>query len=153
MSKPLAGAGESNRAVDGAGNPEVEAGAADGRPAAGGAGTGGFGGDLDLDALAEERDFLLSSLRDLDAEHDAGDIDDVDYETLRDDYTVRTAQVLRAIGRAEQPVNRAGGRRAGGGTDRRPAQGTVAKRLRARARDFWPRSWIHGWGGRRRPWR
>ena len=40
-------------------------------------------GDADLAALEDERDFLLSSLRDLDAEHDAGDIDDVDYETLR----------------------------------------------------------------------
>ena len=141
MSKPLAGAGGSNRIVGGDGNHEVEAGAADDGPVAGDgspgveagavAGTGGFGSDLDLAALAEERDFLLSSLRDLDAEHDAGDIDDVDYETLRDDYTVRTAQVLRAIGRAEQPVNRAGGRRAAAGTERRPAQGTVAKRVGA----------------------
>jgi hypothetical protein len=68
-------------------------------------------GDADLASLEDERDFLLSSLRDLEAEHDAGDIDDVDYETLRDDYTVRTAEVLRAIERARQAVERPGRRR------------------------------------------
>lgn len=55
---------------------------------------------LDLDALAEleeQRDFLLRSLDDLERERRAGDLDDVDYETLRDDYTARAAQVLRAI--------------------------------------------------------
>jgi tetratricopeptide (TPR) repeat protein len=55
---------------------------------------------LDPDALAvleEERDFLLASLRDLEREHDAGDVDDHDYETLKDDYTARAATTLRAI--------------------------------------------------------
>ena len=55
---------------------------------------------LDPDALAaleEERDFLLSSLDDLEREHDAGDVDDDDYDELRDDYTARAAAVLRAI--------------------------------------------------------
>jgi len=47
--------------------------------------------------LEAERRFLLGSLRDLDAEHAAGDIDDHDYAALRDDYTVRAAKVLRAI--------------------------------------------------------
>jgi tetratricopeptide (TPR) repeat protein len=54
----------------------------------------------DLDALAEledERRFLLRSLSDLEREHDAGDIDDGDYSTLRDGYTVRAAAVLREI--------------------------------------------------------
>jgi hypothetical protein len=54
----------------------------------------------DPDRLAEledERSFLLRSLDDLDREHDAGDIDDADYETLRDGYTARAAAVLRAI--------------------------------------------------------
>ncbi len=58
------------------------------------------GGRLDPDALAaleEERDFLLRSLDDLERERAAGDIDDVDYDTLRDDYTARAAEVLRAI--------------------------------------------------------
>ena len=56
--------------------------------------------DLDPDALAaleEERDFLLRSLEDLEREHDAGDLEDDDYATLRDDYTVRAAETLRAI--------------------------------------------------------
>jgi tetratricopeptide (TPR) repeat protein len=55
---------------------------------------------VDLDALAdleEQRRFLLQSLKDLDREHEAGDIDDVDYRTLRDDYTARAAAVLHAI--------------------------------------------------------
>jgi tetratricopeptide (TPR) repeat protein len=55
---------------------------------------------VDLDALAdleEQRRFLLKSLKDLDSERDAGDIDDVDYRTLRDDYTARAAAVLHAI--------------------------------------------------------
>jgi len=54
----------------------------------------------DPDRLAEledERSFLLRSLDDLDREHDAGDIDDADYTTLRDGYTARAATVLRAI--------------------------------------------------------
>lgn len=55
---------------------------------------------VDLDQLAEreeERRFLLRSLADLEREHDAGDIDDGDYATLRDGYTVRAAAVLREI--------------------------------------------------------
>ncbi|MDQ6696089.1 MAG: tetratricopeptide repeat protein [Actinomycetota bacterium] len=60
---------------------------------------------LDPDALAaleEQRDFLLGSLDDLEREHDAGDIDEHDYQTLRDDYTVRAAEVLRAIDQRRQ---------------------------------------------------
>jgi tetratricopeptide (TPR) repeat protein len=56
--------------------------------------------EVDLDALAdleEQRRFLLQSLRDLESEHEAGDIDEVDYRTLKDDYTARTAAVLHAI--------------------------------------------------------
>jgi len=55
---------------------------------------------LDPDELAvleEQRDFLLRSLADLDLEHDAGDLDHDDYAMLRDDYTARAAEVLRAI--------------------------------------------------------
>ena len=55
---------------------------------------------LDPDELAlleEQRDHLLASLDDLEREHDAGDMDDVDYRTLRDDYTVRASEVLQAI--------------------------------------------------------
>ena len=57
-------------------------------------------GTLDPDELAlleEERDHLLRSLEDLEREHDAGDMDDLDYRTLKDDYTVRAAEVLRSI--------------------------------------------------------
>jgi tetratricopeptide (TPR) repeat protein len=50
-----------------------------------------------LVALEEERDFLLRSLRDLEREHDVGDVDGDDYETLKDDYTARAAAALRAI--------------------------------------------------------
>jgi tetratricopeptide (TPR) repeat protein len=56
-----------------------------------------------VDALEEEREFLLRSLADLEREHDAGDVDDLDYRTLKDGYTVRAATVLRQIedGRGE----------------------------------------------------
>ncbi|MCE2806829.1 MAG: hypothetical protein LW869_00050 [Actinobacteria bacterium] len=56
--------------------------------------------DLDPDALAaleEERDFLLRSLEDLEREYAAGDVDDSDFEELKDDYTARAAAVIRAI--------------------------------------------------------
>src|SRR5205807_2391199 len=64
------------------------------------------------DALAhleEEREFLLRSLRDLEREREAGDIEEGDYRTLRDDYTARAAAVLRSIddGRAQLPARRA----------------------------------------------
>jgi tetratricopeptide (TPR) repeat protein len=55
---------------------------------------------LDPDALAaleEQRDFLLRSLQDLEREHDAGDVDDHDYASLKDDYTARAARCIRAI--------------------------------------------------------
>ncbi len=50
-----------------------------------------------LAALEDQKTHLLASLEDLDAEYAAGDIDQSDYDTLRDDYTARTASVLRAI--------------------------------------------------------
>ena len=55
---------------------------------------------MNPDALAEleeERRFLLRSLTDLDRELAAGDVDDADYEVLRDGYTARAAAVLRSI--------------------------------------------------------
>jgi tetratricopeptide (TPR) repeat protein len=67
-------------------------------------------------ALEEQRDFLLRSLEDLEREHDAGDVDERDYATLKDDYTARAAAVLRAIeaGRPRPPSGprRSAGRRA-----------------------------------------
>jgi uncharacterized protein (TIGR02996 family) len=71
---------------------------------------------FDPDALASlesERDFLLRSLRDLDAEREAGNLDDERYQTLKDDYTARAAAVLRSI---EE------------GGDARPAPPPVTKR-------------------------
>jgi tetratricopeptide (TPR) repeat protein len=50
-----------------------------------------------LAALEDERRFLLRSLTDLEREHDAGDVDDIDYQALKDGYTVRAAHVLRQI--------------------------------------------------------
>lgn len=53
--------------------------------------------------ITEERDFLLRSLHDLEAEHAAGDIDDLDYQTLKDDYTTRAAAALRALAAPLEP--------------------------------------------------
>jgi len=55
---------------------------------------------LDPDRLVEleqERDALLVSITDLEREHEAGDLDQVDFQTLHDGYTARTASVLRSI--------------------------------------------------------
>ncbi len=46
--------------------------------------------------MSDETKFLLVSLADLELEHDAGDLSDEDYETLRDEYTARAAQLIRA---------------------------------------------------------
>lgn len=61
-----------------------------------------------LDQLAdleEERRYLLRSIRDLEREHAAGDVDEADYRALKDGYTVRAAAVLREIetGRSQLP--------------------------------------------------
>jgi len=73
---------------------------------------------FDPDALASlesERDFLLRSIRDLDAEREAGNLDEERYRELKDDYTARAAAVLRSI---EE------------GRDARPAPPPVARRRR-----------------------
>jgi tetratricopeptide (TPR) repeat protein len=57
----------------------------------------------DIATLEEERDLLLRSLEDLEAEYEAGDLDQVDYETLRDDYTARAAAVIRRLDQANDP--------------------------------------------------
>ena len=46
--------------------------------------------------LDDERAFLLRSIEDLDAEHEAGDLSEPDYRVLRDGYVRRAAAVLRA---------------------------------------------------------
>lgn len=62
---------------------------------------------VDLDELAmleEQREFLLTSLEDLDREHAVGDLDDDDYATLRADYTVRAARVIEAIDKRQDLI-------------------------------------------------
>jgi hypothetical protein len=57
-----------------------------------------LGRDPDARAeLEEERDFLLRSLDQLEAERDAGELDEDDYRSLKDGYTARAAEVLRAL--------------------------------------------------------
>ena len=52
--------------------------------------------------LADEREFLLRSLEDLDRERAEGNLDDAQYASLHDDYTARAAAVIRARqGRAD----------------------------------------------------
>jgi tetratricopeptide (TPR) repeat protein len=52
---------------------------------------------FDAETLETERDFLLRSLDDLEIEREAGNIDDETYRLLHDDYTARTAAVVRSI--------------------------------------------------------
>ena len=61
----------------------------------------------ELATLEEERRFLRS-LADLEREHEAGDVDDVDYQTLKDGYTARAATVIKAVeaGRRALPPRR-----------------------------------------------
>lgn len=63
---------------------------------------------MNPDRLAEleaEQRFLLRSLGDLEREHEAGDVDEVDYRALKDGYTVRAAATMRTIsdGRSSLP--------------------------------------------------
>ena len=53
------------------------------------------------DDLRDEQQFLLRSLRDLDNEREAGDIDDADYVALRDGYISRTAAITRELDGAD----------------------------------------------------
>lgn len=53
--------------------------------------------DLERRNLEEQRDFLLASLRDLERERAAGDVDDADYEALRSSYTARAADIIRRL--------------------------------------------------------
>jgi tetratricopeptide (TPR) repeat protein len=47
--------------------------------------------------LEGERQFLLESIVDLDMQYEAGEISQDDYDALREDYTVRAAEVMRAL--------------------------------------------------------
>lgn len=61
-----------------------------------------------MSSLHDERDFLLRSLDDLEAERAAGAIDDETYATLHADYTARAAAVLRAMQRGDDHVETEG---------------------------------------------
>lgn len=67
------------------------------RPASGADPAGRSGG------RDESTEFLLQSIRDLDREHAAGDLDDDDHRALRDDYLARAAIALRAEQRGQTP--------------------------------------------------
>ena len=58
------------------------------------------------DQLREEREFLLTSLADLEREFAAGDVADDDYVSLKDSYTARAAIIIRELSDIEQPVVR-----------------------------------------------
>ena len=85
--------------------------------------------------LHDERSFLLASLQDLERERAAGDVSPADYEMLRDRYTRRAAEVLRAIEGATAIDDAPGGDDVGGGSAP-PSPGR--------------RRWTGGWTGRRR---
>lgn len=57
--------------------------------------------DPTVRALRAERDFLLRSLADLEAERESGDISEQRYRALHDRYTVQAANALRALTRVE----------------------------------------------------
>jgi tetratricopeptide (TPR) repeat protein len=143
-----AGAGAAGPSGVGAGGAGAGAAGPSGPSGVGAAGASGVGAagapsfqetlrlDLDRAMLEDQRDFLLTSLRDLEAEHDAGDIGDLDYEHLRDDYTARAAGVLRAL--EAQRSGRRAGRAMSGATVRpgsnRPSDGPRDAAERGRRR-------------------
>ncbi|MBW3626597.1 MAG: tetratricopeptide repeat protein [Actinobacteria bacterium] len=59
--------------------------------------------DADRAALEAERDFLLRSIEDLEAERAAGELDDARYRELLDRYTARAAAVLRSLEGGDPP--------------------------------------------------
>ncbi len=64
---------------------------------------------MSSERLEEERRFLLGSIRDLEREHDVGDVSAEDYQALRDGYVARAAAVLRELedsGEAQTPPPR-----------------------------------------------
>jgi len=85
-----------------------------------------------LDELRAERDRLLRQLRELEHERDSGDLPEVDFVALRDDYTARAAAVLdrlEEIERGGEPAQVAGDAgRAPGGEPNALVGGTGAER-------------------------
>ena len=70
---------------------------------------------MNREELEHERWFLLNSIRDLEREHEVGDVAADDFQALRDGYVARAAAVMREIETGEdsrQPVRgRSWGRR------------------------------------------
>ena len=60
--------------------------------------------DSERAALEEERNFLLSSLQDLERERAAGDVEESDYEALKSSYVKRAADALRQLDTEEETV-------------------------------------------------
>ena len=62
---------------------------------------------MNLEELHEARQFLLDSIRDLEREHEVGDVAADDFQALRDGYVARAAAVMREIdGQTAQPAPR-----------------------------------------------
>lgn len=62
---------------------------------------------MSMEELQQQRQFLLDSIRDLEREHDVGDITADDFQALRDGYVARAATVMREIdGQAALPTLR-----------------------------------------------
>lgn len=69
--------------------------------------------------LEEERNFLLASLRDLEREREAGDVDTDDYVELKSSYTARAAEIIRTLEGADEPKFQNDDNRPAGGWRRR----------------------------------
>lgn len=83
-----------------------------------------------LSAQVEERDFLLISLDDLEAEWQHGDISDSDYHELRDGYTRRAASAIREVKKFEaqaEPGNTSESAELGSTSSKRALNRGVAK--------------------------
>lgn len=78
-------------------------------------------------ALDDQLDFLRRSLEDLDREHEAGEVDERDFASLRDRYTARLAEVEASL--AAGPATAAGPAAAAG-----PATAATARRKRRLSR-------------------
>lgn len=51
----------------------------------------------EAEELAEEKDSALAAIRDLEFEHDVGNLSEEDFASLREDYSERAAKVLRRV--------------------------------------------------------
>ncbi|HLA81371.1 MAG TPA: zinc ribbon domain-containing protein, partial [Thermoleophilia bacterium] len=51
----------------------------------------------EAEELAQERESALAAIRDLEFEHDVGNLSEHDFASLRDEYAERAAKVLRRV--------------------------------------------------------